>query len=166
MAWFLGVLLAASAGIAFLIGGTVTDSISERARTEDADRTPVIATLLGDTSTAVVSSRSHTRTAPVVWTGSDGAEYTGTARLSGFRAAGTTVPLWATADGRLVPPPVTAGKAAAVGVMTGVVAALSAGSAVYLLGRVLFAWTGRRFARAWEEEWERFGPEWRGGTRS
>jgi len=165
VAWFVGILVAASAGCAFLLGGVVTDSMSERSRSESADRTQVTATLLGDTGPEL-ESESRTRTAPVVWTGRGDVERTAMAGLLGFHAAGATVPLWATEDGRLVSPPVTAGEATVFGVITGVVAALSTGAAVYLLGRVLFAWTGRRFARAWEQEWERVGPEWCGRARS
>lgn len=159
----LGLLLVTAGGVAFLVGGSTYDSVAERAQQERADRKPVAGVLLEDAATITEAGRSGTRRSPVRWVGADGLEHTGTGTVPGVSHAGQTVSLWEDRSGRLVPPPTSAGDATAAGTLVGLFVGAFAVGIVFLIGWGVFAWTARRYARAWEEEWARVGPEWTGG---
>lgn len=161
----LGVLLVTAGGIGFWTGGSVYDLVAERARTELADLTPVAGILLQDTVPVTGASRPSPRKASVRWVGDDGAEHTATTTIPGVHRAGETVPLWADRTGRLVQAPKAASDATLAALLVGLLIGTGGAGVVYLIGRLLFAWTARRFASAWEQEWERVGPEWTGRAR-
>lgn len=160
LACLLGLLTAVAAGVALLVGGSAYASVAERARAESADRTEVSGVLLRDAVPLTRDGGSVTRSAPVRWTDRHGVERTATGPVAGYHRAGDTVPLWSADDGRLLPAPTTLDDATVAGVVFGALTGLAGGAAVCAIGGVVFAWTGRRFRRAWEQEWERVGPEW------
>lgn len=166
LAWALGVLLAVCMFLALGVALAVHDVADARATAEVADRVQVSAVLVTDTSMVAGADRTGARRATVRWTGADGIERTGTALLNAPGRVGETVPVWATADGRSVSEPVTETDGIGAAVLGGGLTAIAGAAVVALLGRWAFAWTGRRYARAWEQEWERVGPEWSGRARS
>ena len=166
LAWSLGVLLAVAVVLALAAALASHDTVETRARAEAAERTQVSAVLVTDAAMIAGAERTGARRATVRWTGADGIERTGSTLLHSPRSAGETVPVWTTADGRLVFAPATEGDAMGAAVLSGALTALAAGAVVALLGRQALAWTGRRYARAWEQEWERVGPVWSGRARS
>lgn len=157
----LGLLTAAALGVALMAGGSTYASVAALARAETADRTEVTAVLLADANPVTRGGDSPAvRRVPVRWTDRDGTERTEAVRVRGLHRAGDRVPVWTAADGRVVPEPTSPVDAVAAAVLSGGMTGLVAGAAVYLTGRGLYAWTGRRFRRAWELEWERIGPDW------
>lgn len=164
LACVLGILTAVVVAIAIGAGESAYDSVAGRARAEAADRTQTTAVLLGDAVATTRDGGPSARTVPVAWTDRHGGERTATVPVPGLHRAGERVPVWTTEDGRVVPAPTSAVDATAAGVLVGVLVVVVAGGVVYLIGRGLYAWTGRRYCRAWELEWERIGPKWTGGS--
>lgn len=166
LAWSLGVLLVIAGWVALQTGAWVQDTATERAGVQAAERTPVTAVLIEDASPVVGTEHNGETTAPARWTGRDGVEHTDRAVVRGIRPAGATVPAWEDGTGHLVPAPITPGEVTAAAVEVGILAALVGAGTVYVVGLGAFRWTARRYARAWEQEWARVGPEWSGRARS
>ena len=166
IAWSLGLLLVVAGWAALQTGTSVHDSAIERARVQAQDRTPVTAVLIQDTYPVAIANESGVVNVPVRWTGRDGVEHTDQMVVQGIHAAGDPLPAWADRSGHLVPAPITPGVATAGAVEIGVVVGALGAGVVALIGFAAFRWTARRYARAWEQEWARVGPEWSGRTRS
>lgn len=160
LAWSLGLLLVVAGWLALQTAGWVHDTASERARAQAVDRTPVTAVLTEDSSPMAGANQSGAVMVSARWTGPDGVERTDRTEVQGIHAAGETVPAWADRTGHLVAAPVTAGEVTAAAIEVGVLAAVFGAGVVYLIGLGAFTWTARRYARAWEQEWARVGPEW------
>lgn len=156
----LGLLAAAAAGVALVAGQSAHATVAERARAEAADRTQVTAVLLADATPATRGGEMVARRIPVRWTDVHGVERTASVPVQGLHRAGESVPLWTADDGTVVPQPTTPGDATVAGVLVGAMTVIVAGGVVAVVGMGFYAWTGRRFRRAWEVEWERVGPEW------
>ncbi|MDQ4118619.1 MAG: hypothetical protein M3235_16890 [Actinomycetota bacterium] len=162
LAWVLGVVTAAGVLVALVVGWSAHDGMADRARTEAGDREQTWAVLVESAIIVGGDTGSPTATVPVRWTGRDGQERTGRTEVDGGLPAGSTVPVWVGRDGDLVPAPVTSADAVAVAVLSGSAIALAWGAGCAVLGWVMFWCTARRFARSWEQEWERVEPEWSG----
>lgn len=158
----LGLLSVAAAAVAVAAGDAAYATVADRARAESAVRAESTAVLLADSVPITRGSGAKARMTPVRWTDRHGVERTAGARVTGLRHAGDEVPVWTSDDGRVVPPPTTLADASTAGVLAGLLAVAAGGVAVLLAGRGFYAWTGRRFRRAWEQEWERVGPQWTG----
>ncbi|WUP40605.1 hypothetical protein OG766_03520 [Streptomyces sp. NBC_00259] len=103
--------------------------------------------------------------AQVRWTGTDGKERTGIARVEAGATAGATVRVWVGPDGTLRSPPMTADNATAtgwlVGGMTAVVVTAGAFGARAGMRRLL----DRSRAARWDAEWDLVEPVWTGRFR-
>lgn len=162
----LAVLIAAGVCTALLAAGSVHGEMAERAAGEALDRVPVQAVIIEDGPLTVGTAGSGAvSSATVRWTGVDGVERTGHAQVTGERRSGATVQVWTGPQGQLVAAPMTTAGARMFAVWTGSVVAGAWGAVCVGLGRAGFAWTGRRFGRAWEREWEQIEPQWSGRCR-
>ncbi|MFG2123426.1 hypothetical protein [Streptomyces sp. NPDC048710] len=106
--------------------------------------------------------------ASVRWTAPDGSVHTDRAKVYPGAPAGSRLTVWADSTNRMVSPPLSTAEAALQSTLTGVLAASSAGVAVWTGGWLVRTWRMRRRLSEWDEEWKRIGPEWRnyssGGT--
>jgi hypothetical protein len=123
-----------------------------------AERHPVPAVLVDDAERAVGTSRIYR--AIVRWTAADGTSRTGLARVGSHSESGSTTHVWLDTRGRLVPAPVTAGKARLEAVVLGAWTAVGAGGVVLLMGWGVSGWLERRRLEHWEAEWARADPRW------
>ena len=162
LSWLLGVVLAAGVFTAFLTAGATYDGMTEQSRDQAGDRFPVNAVLTEDVPIPIGASGNPRVYGAVRFTPPDGLERTGQAQVSGGQPAGTTVPVWSTRDGVLVPPPMTGADAAGVAVLTGIVVALAWATGCAGLSWSMVRWTEARYARSWEHEWAVVEPEWSG----
>ncbi|MDN5917449.1 MAG: hypothetical protein L0I76_20530 [Pseudonocardia sp.] len=161
--WVLGLVVAAGLLVTILAAGSAHDAIAERAAAESKDRIPVQAVVVEDGPATVGTPVAGAQSSAIVrWTGADGIERTGRAEVLGARKAGTAVRVWAGPDGRLVPAPMTSDDATAAAVVAGTTVTILWGAGCVGLGWAVFAWSGRRYGRAWAGEWERIEPEWSG----
>ncbi|MEU6378733.1 hypothetical protein [Streptomyces sp. NPDC046909] len=160
------VVLAVWAVIA--VGGTLAGVVTARAAgdvldRQRAQRTPVSAVLLADTPKA--TSKSYRSVADVRWTGRDGSTRTGKALVGSGKKAGTTLTLWADAQGHLVAAPPSSSEAAVEAGSLGAAAALAATGVICGAGRVARWRLDRRRIAQWSREWELVGPRWSHKTR-
>lgn len=162
LAWSLGLLLVVVGWLALQTGAWLHDTVTERARIQAEDRTPVTAVLLEDSAPTMRGEMM----VQARWTGRDGVEHTDRTEVTGIHAAGDTVPAWEDRTGHLVSAPITATDARVASIEIGVLVGVFGAGMVYVLGLALFGWTARRYARAWEQEWAQVGPRWSGRARS
>lgn len=166
LAWSLGVLLVVAGLVALQVGAWVHDTAAERARFQAEDRTPVTAVVVESSSSIAGAGPTGGLSVVVRWTAADGTERTERTVVEGIHAVGETVPVWVDGNGHLASRPITAGDVTAAAVEVGALAGVTGAGVVLLLGLAAFRWTGLRYARAWEEEWAKVGPEWSGRAHS
>ncbi|MEU6096899.1 hypothetical protein [Streptomyces sp. NPDC047079] len=121
--------------------------------TQDAARTPRALSEYGDGS-AWAQAR---------WTAS-GSPHTGLVKVRPDTRAGAAVTVWTDRSGGLVSRPLTADQAGAQAAAVGSLAGLGAAGGVLVCGGLLRGRLDRGRMEAWDREWERVGPRWRGTT--
>ncbi|WP_224391086.1 hypothetical protein [Pseudonocardia sp. ICBG1293] len=161
LAVLLGLLAATGLLVAWLAGAAAHGSVLERGAVEAHQRVPVAATVASRVS-AVGDLQTGQQALTLSWTGPDGLPHTGGSTLPGMYDVGDRVQAWVGPDGRLAPPPSTPADAVTVAVAAGFVTAVVWAAGVLAAGRLVFAWNGRAFARAWEQDWAAVEPGWSG----
>ncbi|GAA4974078.1 hypothetical protein WHI96_20200 [Pseudonocardia tropica] len=161
LAVLLGLLAACGLAVTWLAGTAAHGSVLERGAVEAHQRVPVAATVTARAS-AVGDLETGQQSVTLSWTGPDGRPHSGGSTLPGVHEVGDRVPAWVGTDGRLAPPPSTPADAVTVAVAAGFITAIVWAAGVLVAGRLVFAWNGRAFARAWEEDWAAVEPGWSG----
>ncbi|WP_241740755.1 hypothetical protein [Streptomyces sp. L2] len=157
-------VLAGTPVAAFLAGDAAHRHHQEAARQQAATRHHATAVLVHDAprhpEPGSVEARKTLYPVPVRFTDTGGQARTGTADVPPDRSAGSTVPVWVGADGRLTRPPLTSSEIRDRTVGWAVLAAL----AVPAVGAGLHGLAAHRLRRrdlaAWDEAWARTAPLW------
>jgi hypothetical protein len=95
------------------------------------------------------------------WHDADGVVHTGVIDAGVGLVAGAEVPVWLDRSGAVVPAPMSALDAEAVGFSAGVVVVLTGGAVLAWIWWVVRRAAAVRNAANWEREWARVGPAWR-----
>ncbi|GAA4547421.1 Rv1733c family protein [Pseudonocardia xishanensis] len=158
VAWVVsaGALLVLLASVVIGIGSF--GSLSDRARAEERDRTPVAAVVLEDAG--LVPEAGSGVVVPVRWTEADGIERTGSVEVSGPATAGSGTTIWVTADHRVVRAPLTHTEVVFVATVTALVVLAVGEVTVWLLGRLAFAGVSRMRDGEWAREWAEIESRW------
>ncbi|MFC5801673.1 hypothetical protein [Streptomyces formicae] len=98
--------------------------------------------------------------AQVRWTGTDGKERTGTARVEPGATEGATVRVWLGPDGTLRSPPMTADNATATGWLVGGMTAVAVSAGVFAARAGMRRMLDRGRAAQWDAEWDLVEPSW------
>lgn len=141
-------------------GLSAYESKMRTVQAQAAQRHQITARVTSAPRAASGSGADKRQTVRVGWTGKDGREHTGTARVPLDKTTGSTVRIWVDRKGTAQDPPLSAGHATAAGWLAGGLTA----SGVYVgfaAGRkgVRLALNRRRYAR-WDAEWELVEPSW------
>ncbi|GAA2658337.1 MULTISPECIES: hypothetical protein [Actinosynnema] len=152
--------------VAGAVGTRTHDRLSDLSDQQTATTVPARAVLLADSPTSDSSTigAGHERTpVPATWRAPDGTPRRGEVEAGNDLAAGAAVPVWLNQSGEPVPEPLTSGDAllgaagAGLGTWLALVAtATGCGATAHVVVR-------RAHLRAWEREWARVEPSWRGG---
>lgn len=157
----LGGLLAAfmiGGPLAALIGGRVAYDAAQRARhAELATSYRVPAVLL---TTASQQPSGYYASAKAWWRTPDGVRHTGEVWALEGTAAGATVRVWVTADGRLTGAPLQPSQVQGQGVLAGALAAMIVAMVLWGTGLAVHCAAERRRMAAWDDEWRAIGPKW------
>jgi hypothetical protein len=100
--------------------------------------------------------------AGAVWTAPDQTVHSGQIPVPEGTAAGSTVILWTDATGEPVGPPPDRDRAAATGIVAGLLTAVAAIVFTSVLRGALLRAADRRRLSAWHDEWSTVGPRWTG----
>ncbi|TPQ15725.1 Rv1733c family protein [Streptomyces sporangiiformans] len=127
---------------------------------QSAERHLTTARVTSAPEAAPGSAADEKQTVRVSWTGKDGRQRTGTARVPLDKIAGPSVRIWVDGDGTVQNPPMSASNATATGWLTGVLTAVGL-CAGFVAGRkgVRLALNRRRYAQ-WDAEWDLVEPLW------
>ncbi|MFE9449960.1 hypothetical protein [Streptomyces sp. NPDC006739] len=157
-AWVLALLGGAFAGV---LAGQVTDSAFDARRAQVHAVSAVLADGAQRTAPAGTGYDDGRVWATVRWTDADGSVHQGRAKVLPGVPVGTRLTVWTDRTGQVVPHPAGEGEAALQAVLTGVLVASLAGTAVWAGGWLVRTGLVRRRLAEWDEEWKRVGPEWR-----
>lgn len=150
-------LLAGAPAAAFTAGSWAYGVGSQIERAQLAERQQVRATLLEKAPAIAAELKVPVRAR---WTAPDGTPRTGKIGAPSGLPAGSTVPVWTDASGRLADTPVRGDTVIGVAVLAGVWGALL----VCLLLAGIWLWVRRSLRRrrmlAWEIDWRLTGPRW------
>ncbi|MFD8478124.1 hypothetical protein [Kitasatospora sp. NPDC059673] len=156
--WVARVLLVlAVAGLpaALAVGLAVQHEQAAAARAQAAARHPVVARLAEDAPAGLVGKVP----AAVTWS-ADGTLHRATAEVAPGRSAGTPVRIWLDANGAVVHPPATTGRATAAAWTAALVTATALPAAGALAWKgTLYVLDRGRYAR-WDAEWRQVEPRW------
>jgi hypothetical protein len=146
--------------VAVLAGAAMQRAGDVVAMRENAAAVPATAVLLRDAPANTPGSALGIATALGEWHTPDGTTLTGQVSASPGTSAGTTVPIWLNAAGRLVDAPLTADQAYWRGVVT-VVLVLIIAFTLIATAYALTHWVlDRRRLAAWEADWRTVEPRW------
>jgi hypothetical protein len=118
----------------------------------------VPAVLLADVSASW--SGTYLPTVRAGWTSPDGRRHTGTVPASPGARAGSTVMVWADANGQLTGPPLQAVQVRGQAVLAAILAPIVLGEVLLCAGQLAHYLLGRRRLAAWDAEWRATGPQW------
>lgn len=144
--------------LAALIGGRWAYDAALRVRHDElaaSHRVPAV--LL---TTASQQPSGYYASAKAWWRTPDGARHTGEVSALQGTAAGTTVKVWVTADGRLTGPPLQPMQVQGQGVLAGVLAVMAVALVLSGAGLAVHSAAERRRMSAWDDEWRAIGPKW------
>jgi hypothetical protein len=136
------------------------ESTMRTVQAQSAERHQTTARVTSALEAAPGSAADEKQTARVSWTGEDGRQRTGTARVPLDKTVGSTVRIWVDREGTVQDPPTSAGNATATGWLTGGLTAVGvcAGFVTVRKG-VRLALDRRRYAQ-WDAQWDRVEPLW------
>ncbi|MGW7363521.1 Rv1733c family protein [Streptomyces sp. NPDC054841] len=158
---FLMLVLVCGLPVAALSAGlTAYASAMRVVHVQSAERQEVTARLVSAAEGTQSGARSAMQRAQVRWTGTDGSERTGTARVKSGTPKGATVRVWVDRDGTIRSRPMTADGATAAGWLVGSVTAIAVATGVFgaRAGMRLVLDRGR-YAQ-WDTEWDLVEPSW------
>lgn len=98
--------------------------------------------------------------APARWTAPDGKAVTGDVPVTSDAAAGTTVRVWVTRDGRLTAPPVQDSQVSGEAGFAAVLGVVALAVALTLVGALVRRALDKRRMAFWESAWLATGPRW------
>ena len=129
-------------------------------RAQAAQRHQVTARVTSAPEAAPGSAADEKQKVRVSWTGHDGRERTGTARVPLEKTKGSSVRIWVDRQGAVRSPPMAEGNATSTGWLAGGVTAVGV-YACLVAGRkgARLALDRRRYAQ-WDAEWARVAPLW------
>ena len=162
VAWALLACALFVVAVGVVTGIAVYAASVQRASVEAAERAPTTAVLVQDVPTVPVTNPTIGRM-PVAatWRDADGVVHTGVVDAGVGLVAGAEVPVWVDRSGAVVPAPMSALDAEAVGFGAGVVVVLTGGAVLAWIWWVVRRAAAVRNAANWEREWARVGPAWR-----
>ncbi|MFK4106305.1 hypothetical protein ACI2L1_40890 [Streptomyces sp. NPDC019531] len=136
------------------------ESTMRTVQAQSAQRHQITARVTSAPEAAPGSASDEKQTVRVSWTGKDGRQETGTARVPLDKTVGSTVRIWVDREETVQEPPMPAGNATATGWLTGGLTALGV-FAGFVAGRkgVRLALDRRRYAQ-WDAEWDLVEPLW------
>jgi hypothetical protein len=136
------------------------ESTMRTVQAQSTERHQITARVTSAPEAAPGSAADDKQTVRVGWTGKDGRQRTGTARVPLDRTAGSTVRIWVDRAETVQDPPMSAGNATATGWLTGGMTAVAVYTG-FVAGRkgVRRALNRRRYAQ-WDAEWELVEPQW------
>ncbi|MCT9075929.1 hypothetical protein [Streptomyces fulvoviolaceus] len=150
-----------------LVGLATADAVEAAAERQRAQVHEVSAVRVEDDKDRVPAraTTDYRMWATVRWTEPDGSTYTDEARVPSGTRAGSTVTVWADANGHITAEPLTDGETRLHAVAGGVLAAVGAGGAVLGAGWVVRLRLEQRRLAQWAAEWERIDTRrgWRTG---
>ncbi|GGO41749.1 hypothetical protein ABT039_17475 [Streptomyces lasiicapitis] len=158
-----GVILFAGAPAAGIVVGAIAhvDGVAA-ARAERADRHRVTAVLTADAPPVVpdVDSSVPLHQVPARWTAPDGAAHTGDAQAPAGSRRGDRVAVWLDQHGQVTDDPLDADDVALRVFGASAVAAAGTALAALIALRTVRAILDKRRMAAWDDEWQKTGPEW------
>jgi hypothetical protein len=163
-AWCSGLLfvvLALGLPVASVSAGLAAyESTTRTVQAQSAERHTTTARVTSAPEAAPDGAADEKQTVQVSWTGKDGRQQAGTARVSPDKTAGSTVRIWVDREGTVQDPPMSASNATATGWLTGGLTAVCV-YAGFVAGRkgVRLALDRRRYAQ-WDAGWDRVEPLW------
>ncbi len=158
-------LFLASAPLAALTAWHLTYAASLRTeRTQQATRHQVPAILLADAPAPARQAHWPLPEAQVLaqWTAPDGTPRTGKITVIVGTRAGTTVPVWADASGRLHSPPLQHVKVTSRALLAATLAPIMLGLLLLFAGWLARRVLDRRRLAGWDADWWVTGPQWTG----
>ncbi|MET7380658.1 hypothetical protein ABZT08_17865 [Streptomyces sp. NPDC005526] len=156
-----------AAWIAVAVGGPLAGVLSAQATSDTlarqrAERHPATATLVTDAERG--GGRFNTSgdrvLATVRWTAPDGTRHSDRTLVDSGLKAGDRIVVWTDGHNRVTIQPTTPAQATTQAAATGVTAALAVSGAAAGTYYAIHAALDRRRGRAWDAEWEKFGPQW------
>jgi len=162
VAWALLACALFVVAVGVVTGIAVYAASVQRASAEAAERTPTTAVLVQDVPNVPVTNPTVGRMpAAATWRDADGVVHTGVVDAGVGLVAGAEVPVWLDRSGAVVPAPMSALDAEAVGFGAGVVVVLTGGAVLAWIWWVVRRAAAARNAATWEREWAQVGPAWR-----
>ncbi|MEU9669126.1 hypothetical protein AB0E25_26680 [Streptomyces bobili] len=141
-------------------GLAVYESTMRTVQAQSAERFQVTARVTSAPEAAPGSAADEKQKVQLIWTGEDGRQQTGTARVPLDKTAGSTVRIWVDRDGTVQVPPMSANNANASGWLMGGMTAVGVyGGFVGTRKGMRLALDHRRYAQ-WDAEWDRVEPLW------
>ncbi|MPY56026.1 Rv1733c family protein [Streptomyces spongiae] len=163
-AWCSGLLLvvlvlglpvaSVSAGLA------VHASTMRTVQAQSAERFQVTARVTSAPEAAPGSASVEKQRVRLSWTGEDGRQRTGTARVSLDKTAGSTVRIWVDREGTVQDPPMSAVNAKAAGWLMGGMTAVGVYAGVVATRKGMRLVLDRRRYAQWDAEWDLVEPLW------
>lgn len=94
------------------------------------------------------------------WTAPDGTVISGEIPIAPGTAAGATVWMWTTSDGKLTDPPLQDSQVTGDAVLAGTVSVIALATVLTVTGMLARYVLDRRRMAAWDAEWRATGPRW------
>ncbi|MER6103344.1 hypothetical protein ABT115_13715 [Streptomyces sp. NPDC001832] len=150
--------------VVFLLAAPLASAATGRAVLEAATQSPttipelrkVDARLISDAGSRATAARTQTTVrAPVRWTQPDGTERTAVVSVWAGSPAGTTVPVWTTAQGVVTSsPPATHGEVVASAWLTATGTFVVAAGIFVVVWKLFTKLVDSRRCAGWEKEWD------------